>query len=142
MECHKKVVVVCGSWTNIYGWGDGYFSNEKARNWHEFWDNFKAFKREKGIVYWDCSTDNRDRTPYVFSIQGCIYMHPMNFTAYLILSDGNSYDGLISELNEICQTVAEKCGSEFHMSLEEVPLTHNMCIRDMYEEEDYFKKIS
>ena len=70
----EKIVVVKGTFNNIYFWGKGYRDLETANAWHNAWDEVKS-------ILWHHT--RLDDTEYLVNIQGSIYLHPMDFRAIL-----------------------------------------------------------
>lgn len=107
----EKIVVVKGTFNNIYFWGKGYRDLETANAWHNAWDEIKS-------VCWHHA--RLDDTEYLVSVQGSIYLHPMDFRAILHgcgCHTDDTYD--CAELKKICEEVAKKCGGTFDLEVSE-----------------------
>lgn len=107
----EKIVVVKGTFNNIYFWGKGYRDLETANAWHNAWDEVKS-------ILWHHT--RLDDTEYLVNIQGSIYLHPMDFRAILHgcgCHTSDTYD--CAELKRICEEVAKKCGGTFDLEVSE-----------------------
>ena len=107
----EKIVVVKGTFHNIYEWGKCYRDADTAKAWHNAWNEVKSF------VWHHTRLDN---TEYLVSVQGSIYLHPMDFSAVLHgcgCHTSDTYD--CAELKRICEEVAEKCGGTFDLEVSE-----------------------
>lgn len=107
----EKIVVVKGTFNNIYFWGKGYRDLETANAWHNAWNEVKSFLWHHARL---------DDTEYLVSVQGSIYLHPMDFRAVLHgcgCHTSDTYD--CADLKRICEEVAEKCGGTFDLEVSE-----------------------
>ena len=115
----EKIVVVKGTFNNIYFWGKGYRDLETANAWHNAWDEVKS-------ILWHHT--RLDDTEYLVNIQGSIYLHPMDFRAILHgcgCHTSDTYD--CAELKRICEEVAKKCGGTFDLEVsEEIAIDANL----------------
>ncbi len=103
----EKIVVVKGTFHNIYEWGKCYRDADTARAWHNAWNEVKSISWHHARL---------DDTEYLVSVQGSIYLHPMDFRAVLHgcgCNTSDTYD--CAELKRICEKVAEKCGGTFDL---------------------------
>ena len=142
MECKDEIIVVCGRWDGLYEWGKCFLSHEKAVLWNSYWGNFQKIKEDKNWVFWKCYIDKKYNTPYLFSSSGSIFVHPMNFTTFLHFDGVNSSEYEIRELKEICDSIADFCGCEFHMTIEKKTLYHDLCISSMNDKDKNFEILS
>ena len=103
----EKLVVVKGIFHNIYEWGKCYRDADTAKAWHNAWNEIKSISWHHARL---------DDTEYLVSVQGSIYLHPMDFSAVLHgcgCHTSDTYD--CAELKRICEEVAEKCGGTFDL---------------------------
>ena len=110
-----KLIIAKGVFKDIYYWGTGFVSVKASAKWGAFW----AEQRDAPGCFW--RTYIHDGTPYVVSVGGSVYMHPMDFD--LVLHKlGSSYQGgreifpEVDELVRMCTECAEECGGSFEMS--------------------------
>lgn len=117
----EKIVVIRGIFNNIYFWGKGYRDADTAKAWHNAWENIKS-------ICWKHFREPFHNTEYLVSVQGSIYLHPMNFSAVLHgcgCHTSDTYD--CAELKKICEEVAEKCGGTFDLEVsEEIAIDANL----------------
>lgn len=109
----EKVVLVRGTFEGIYGWGKGFYTSEKARQWEEALNNIDD-------IFWNLLTVHKGYgdTHYLCSTGGSIYMHPMDFRTVLHSSGCNSDDTFDCEsLKKICEKIAEHCGGTFTLEV-------------------------
>lgn len=115
----EKLVVVRGTFNNIYFWGKGYRDLETANAWHNAWNEIKS-------VFWHHA--RLDDTEYLVGVQGSIYLHPMDFRTILHscgCHTSDTYD--CADLKRICEEVAEKCGGTFDLEVsEEIAIDANL----------------
>lgn len=115
----EKLVVVRGTFHNLYGWGTFWRSADTAKAWREAWENIKSFMWHYKRI---------DDTDYLVSVQGSIYLHPMDFRTILHgcgCHTDDTYD--CAELKRICEEVAEKCGGTFDLEVsEEIAIDANL----------------
>lgn len=107
----EKLVVVKGTFNNIYFLGKGYRDLETANAWHNAWNEIKS-------VFWHHA--RLDDTEYLVSVQGSIYLHPMDFRAILHgcgCHTDDTYD--CADLKRVCEEVAKKCGGTFDLEVSE-----------------------
>ena len=116
----EKIVVVKGTFHNIYEWGKFYRDADTAKAWHDAWDNIKSF-------CWKHFRDSHG-TEYLVGVQGSIFLHPMDFRTVLHgcgCRTDDTYD--CAELKRICEEVAKKCGGTFDLEVsEEIAIDANL----------------
>lgn len=105
----KTIVVVKGTFNNIYFSGKGYRDLETLKNWNDAWENIKSF-------HWKYfKTSN---TQYLVGVQGSIFLHPMDFKAVFHGCGCHTDDTFnCKDLQRICNEVAEKCGGTFDLEV-------------------------
>lgn len=103
-----KITRISGVFSGIYGWGNGFYSSEKAIQWYNYWQNYKG-------IFWKVLNEDfaGQITTYLVNTTGSIYMHPMDFTA--IMCDINEMK--LEELKTACEECAKACGGSFSMSV-------------------------
>lgn len=88
----------------LYEWGRGWVSSEKARLWDEFWSkcpstSWRIAPLKDGI---GC--------PYLASMAGSIYLHPMDFDAVLTAPEYLITDTYLSDLQKLMKECADHVG--------------------------------
>lgn len=121
----ETLIRIRGVWNDIYGWGTGYYSQEKYLAWKNFWQN-PTLKDGKKPIFWKAFIEDKGYcdNEYLVTTSGSIYLHPMDFTTILKscgVSDGNGnhFKSEIDELKNLCEVVAEKCDGTFTMEYSE-----------------------
>lgn len=105
----ETIVVVKGTFNNLYFWGKGYRDLETLKNWNDAWENIKSF-------HWKHFKSSN--TNYLVGVQGSIFLHPMDFKAVLHGCGCHTDDTFnCNELKRICEEVAEKCGGTFDLEV-------------------------
>lgn len=109
MERKMEIAIVHGVFEGIYSWGKGYESMEV----HDAWE--KAIREVKSVFWKVVDSGERMVPPSLVSIQGSIYLHPMDFTTVLhrVGCSEDCYD--CDDLNRVCTEIAEKCGGTFKL---------------------------
>ena len=96
----------------IYGWGEGYYSNEAAEMYELFWTRYipKRNTFKVGI-----HNGNFGKDIYLYGLYGGLNVHPMQITGILETSNSaesemfqfqlRDLDSILKDLNAIKQTV-------------------------------------
>ena len=110
----ETIVLIRGTFHNIYFYGKGYRDIEACQNWH------KAIKEVKS--YFWLVREVEDVT-YLVGCNGSIFLHPMDFRAVLHSCGCNTDDTFdCGDLERICKEIAEKCGGTFELEVSK-PIT-------------------
>lgn len=104
----EHIVLVKGTFGGIYEWGKGYL-NGKGQLWRE------ALADVKDIMWKVVTKDDHE---YLLSVQGSIYLHPMDFRTVLHSCGCHSADTFdCGNLLKICNKIAEHCGGTFKLEV-------------------------
>lgn len=109
----EEIVLVHGTFNDIYGWGKGFYTQEKARQWKEALE-------EVDDIFWKVFTDRKGYgdVNYLVSTGGSIFLHPMDFRAILHSSGCHSADTFdCNSLKTVCEKIAEHCGGTFSLKV-------------------------
>lgn len=105
----ETIVLVRGTFNNIYFWGKGYKDAETCQKWHN------ALKEVKSFLW---SVREVDDVSYLVGCNGSIYLHPMDFRAVLHSCGCHTNDTFdCGDLERICKEIAEKCGGTFELEV-------------------------
>ena len=86
----------------LYEWGRGWVSSEKARLWDEFWSKCPS-------TFWHIATPkNGFSCPYLVSMAGSIYLHPMDFD--VVLTEYVATSIYLSDLQKLMKECADHVG--------------------------------
>ena len=91
----------------IYGWGDGYYSNEAAEMYELFWTRYtpKGNTFKVGI-----HNGNFDKDIYLYGLYGGLNVHPMQITGILETSnsaESEMFQFQLRDLDSILKDLAE-----------------------------------
>ena len=88
----------------LYEWGRGWVSSEKGRLWNEFWEKCPS-------RFWYIATPKDGIScPYLVSMAGSIYLHPMDFEAVLTTQEYSLTDIYLEDLQETMKKCSEVVG--------------------------------
>lgn len=105
----KTIVVVKGTFNDIYYWGKGFRDSETSIRWNKALSEVNSF-------LWTRFSDGKSN--YLVSVQGSIFLHPMDFRAVLYSCGCHTDDTFdCGELLKICNEIAEKCGGTFELEV-------------------------
>lgn len=106
-----SIVLVRGVFKDIYFWGKGWKDNETYRKFKEAERNIKSY-------FWNLhKSDDGMSSDYLVSVDGSVYLHPMDFSAVLHRCGSSEDSFACGDLKRICEEIAAYCGGSFEMEV-------------------------
>ena len=91
----------------IYGWGEGYYSNEAAEMYELFWTRYIP---KKDTFKVGIHNGNFDKDIYLYGLYGGLNVHPMQITGILETSnsaESEMFQFQLRDLDSILKDLAE-----------------------------------
>lgn len=96
----------------LYEWGKGFISAEKQTLWTEFWDNCPS-------ATWKITKYEEMSVPFLVSMDGSFYLHPMDFDAVLTVPEFLCNDIYLDDLRELIAKCAKYVGFTYDLYVSE-----------------------
>lgn len=126
---NRFAISLKGVFENIYEWGEGFKDRETMNKWNTYWNS--VFKTIRSLWWKYAEGDSFGGCGHLSSMYGNIYMHPMDFSAVLVMDRGcvsvsigrdgkkyyNHFGNIVRSLKEICDECAKYCGGSFRLEV-------------------------